>query len=72
MCCKETKWIEKTRETWDHAAGCHRLGRFLRLCINNISDQLRGNYQPDAKWMRKHKWWHAMYYRAKGTDLVNF
>ena len=37
----------------------------------DISNQLRGSYRPGAKWMRKHKWWHTMYYWAKGTDLVN-
>ena len=81
MCCEEIKWIEKTRQTWDKSTSCMRLGRFLRLCINDsynlnmgdvdVSDQLRGSYRPDAKWTRKHKWWHAIYYWGKGTDLVN-
>jgi hypothetical protein len=37
----------------------------------DISNQLRGSYRPDAKWMRKMKWWHAFYYWGRGQDLVN-
>ena len=81
VCCKEIKRIKKTLATWEKANGCPRLERFLRLCINDsynngmgdvdVSNQLRGSYRPDAKWMQKHKWLHTLYYLAKGTDLVN-
>ena len=57
-----------------------RLGRFLRLAINDlyninmnnvdIADQLRGSYRPD-RWMRKHKWWWLMFFWVHGTLLVN-
>ena len=36
----------------------------------NVSDQLQESYRPDAKRSRKHKWWHAIYYWEKGTDLI--
>jgi hypothetical protein len=80
-CCTKVEWITKTRKTWDHESGGYRIGQFLRLCINDsynrkmgdvdIADQLRGNYRPDAKWMRKMKWWHAMYNWGRGTDIIN-
>jgi len=80
-CCTKVDWVTKTRKTWDHESGGYRLGQFLRLSINDsynrkmgdvdIADQLRGNYRPDAKWMRKMKWWHAMYNWGRGTDMVN-
>ena len=65
MCCNKIKWIEKTRSTYDKVSETMMPGRFLRLCINDsynlhmgdvdVGDQLRGNYRPDAKWMRKMK-----------------
>ena len=81
MCCDEIKWTEKTRSIWDKESECMRVGKFLRLCINDsynlhmgdvdISDQLRGSYRPDAKWTRKMKWWHSYYYWGRGTNYVN-
>jgi hypothetical protein len=64
-CYNEIKWVEKTHPTWDKDIRCLRLSHFLCLCINNLyhlrmgnvdfSDQLQGNYQPDANWIRKVK-----------------
>ena len=41
--------------------------------MNNvdIADQLHGNYRPDGKWMRKMKWWWAIYFWVHGTMIVN-
>ena len=79
-CATKIEWIEKERQTWDRETSCLRLGRFLRLCINDdynnkmnnvdIADQLRAYYRPD-RWMRKQKWWWAMFFWGHGTLLVN-
>lgn len=55
-------------------------GRFLRLSVNDsynlnmnnvdIADQLRGNYRSD-RWMRKLKWWWALFFWGHNTMLVN-
>ena len=57
-----------------------RLGRFLRLVINDsynmkmnnvdLADQLRGSYRSD-RWMRKQKWWRSMFFWGHGTLIVN-
>ena len=80
MCCTGISWIEKTRDTWDDASQMMRKGTFLRLGVNDsynvnmnnvdVADQLRGSYRPD-RWMRKMKWWWAMFFCGHGTLLVN-
>jgi hypothetical protein len=80
MCCTGISWIEKTRDTWDDASRMMRKGTFLCLGVNDsyndnminvdIADQLRGSYCPD-RWMRKMKWWWAMFFWGHGTLLVN-
>ena len=57
-----------------------REGKFLRLSVNDsynmnmnnvdIADQLRGNYRTD-RWMRKLKWWWALFFWGHNTMLVN-
>ena len=57
-----------------------RLGRFLRLAINDsynmnmnnagIADQIRGSYHPD-RCMRKQRWLWSMFFWGHGTLLVN-
>ena len=57
-----------------------RLGRFLRLVINDsynmnmnnvdVADQLRGSYRPE-RCMRKQKWWWSMFFWGHGTLIVN-
>ena len=79
-CCTEIKWMEKTRKTWDKEIICMRLGRFLRLVINDsynmnmnnvdVADQLRGSYRPD-RWMRKQKLWWSLLFWGHGTLIVN-
>ena len=80
MCCNYITWLDKTRRTWDKSTSTMRLGRFLRLAINdsynmkmnnlNIDNQIRGSYRP-ARWMRKHKWWRLMLFWGHSTLLVN-
>ena len=80
MCCTEINWMEKTRKTWDKESSCMRLGRFLRLFINDsynmnmnnvdVADQLRGGYRPDRR-MRKQKWCCSMFFWGNGTLIVN-
>ncbi len=52
----------------------------MRLSVNDsynmnmnnvdIADQLRGNYRTD-RWMRKLKWWWALFFWGHNTMLVN-
>lgn len=79
-CVQRIHWIEKFREVFDKSTQRTRVGKFLRLAINDdynnkmnnvdIADQLRGSYRAD-RWMRKHKWWWAMFFWGHGTLLVN-
>ena len=57
-----------------------RLGRFLRLVINDsynmnmnnvdVADQLRGISLSD-RWMRKQTWWWSMFFWGNGTLIAN-
>lgn len=79
-CVQRIHWIEKFREVFDKTTQRKRMGKFLRLAINDdynlnmnnvdIADQLRGSYRPD-RWMRKQKWWWSMFFWGHGTLLVN-
>ena len=80
VCCNNTTWLEKTSLAWDKSTSTMRLGRFIRLAINDsynmntnkfdIADQLRGSYCPD-RWMRKQMWWRSMLCWGHSTLLVN-
>ena len=35
MCCDNITWIKKTMRTWDKSTSTMRMGRFLRLAIND-------------------------------------
>jgi ribosomal protein L37AE/L43A len=79
-CVQRILWIEKFREVFDKTTQRMRMGKFLRLAINDdynnnmnnvdIADQLRGSYRPD-RWMRKQKWWWSMFFWGHGTLMVN-
>jgi len=79
-CVQQIKWIEKKRMVWDKNSSTMKEGRFLRLSVNDsynmnmnnvdIADQLRGNYRSD-RWMRKLKWWWALFFWGHNTMLVN-
>jgi len=79
-CVTKIEWIKKERATYDKVTGTMCIGTYLRLSINDtynmnmnsvdMADQLRGNYRPD-RWMRKMKWWWAMFFWGHGTLLVN-
>ena len=72
--------ILKSRLVWDKTSCLMREGKFLRLSVNDsynmnmnnvdIADQLRGNYRTD-RWMRKLKWWWALFFWGHNTMLVN-
>jgi hypothetical protein len=80
-CVEKIHWIEKEREVFDKKSKQMKVGKFLRLSVNDsynnnmgnvdIADQLRLWYRPDPKWMRKTKWWWSIYFWIHGTALVN-
>ena len=80
MCCETVQWVKKTRKIYDHSLNKVRERTFLRLNINDlynkemgdvdIADQIRGTYRID-KWMRKYKWWYAIFWWGFQVLMVN-
>ena len=78
--CTSLHWKEKTKKVFSKDAGVMILMRFLRPNItddynhgmNNVdqADQLRGTYRFD-RWMRKRKWWWAIWMWGVQLLLVN-
>ena len=80
MACANLEWVEKQKKVWDKNAGATISMKFLRPGVindynngmNNVdqADQLRGSYRID-RWMRKRKWWWAMWMWGVQVLLVN-
>jgi hypothetical protein len=78
--CTSLHRREKTKKVFDKNAGINIMMRFLRPNItddynhgmNNVdqADQLQGTYQFDC-WMRKRKWWWAIWMWGVQLLLVN-
>jgi hypothetical protein len=78
--CETIKWIQLEKKVYCVETGEVEVMKFLRLNINNdynhdmghvdISDQLRNYYRFDH-WMRKRKWWWALFFWGMGVSLVN-
>ena len=79
--CSEVRWVKKTKKVWAQEKGCMMELEFLRLSsadnynggMGNVdaSDQKRLSYRPD-RFMRKMKWWWAIWMWGLGVLLVNF
>ena len=80
MCCETVQWIPKKRNIFDKVTMTTQEKTFLRLNINDfynkemgdvdIADQVRGSYRID-KWMRKYKWWHAIFWWGFQVMMTN-
>jgi Transposase IS4 len=80
MVAEEIKWIECKKKVYCKDTGKNETMKFLRLSINNdynynmndvdCADQLRNNYRFDH-WMRKRKWWWAIFFWGVGVLKVN-
>jgi len=80
MSCTELKWIEKVKIVFDKKEEKRVQLRFLRCKVNDdynngmngvdMADQLRGSYRID-RWMRKRKWWWAIWMWGIQVLLVN-
>jgi len=80
MSCTELKWVEKVKLVFDKTEEKRVQLRFLRCKINDdynngmngvdMADQLRGSYRID-RWMRKRKWWWAIWMWGVQVLLVN-
>ena len=80
MVCKLVKWILCEKKVFNVDTGLKESMKFLRLghihTYNqemgdvDIADQYRNVYRFDH-WMRKRKWWWAIFFWAIGVILVN-
>ena len=80
MCCKTVQWVKKTFKVYDKKTNKSKNSTFLWLNINDlynkemgnvdIADQIRGAYRID-KWMRKYKWWYAIFWWGFQVLMVN-
>ena len=78
--CTSLNWVEKTRKVFDKATNANVSMSFLRAVVNDeynntmnqvdISDQLRNYYRIDH-WMRKRKWWWAIWMWGLQVLLIN-
>jgi hypothetical protein len=78
--CETIKWIVCEKSVYCVDTEKKETMKFLRLNINNdynhdmgsvdIADQLRNYYRFDH-WMRKRKWWWAIFFWNMGVLLVN-
>ena len=80
MSCTSLTWIEKVKKVFDKKEQRNVNMKFLRCNVtdeyNNgmngvdVADQLRGSYRID-RWMRKRKWWWALWMWGFQLLLVN-
>jgi hypothetical protein len=80
MIAEEIKWVELERKVFSTENENNETMKFLRLNINNdynfkmhdvdSSDQLPNQYRFDH-WMRKRKWWWAIFFWGIGVLMVN-
>ncbi|KAL7562479.1 hypothetical protein ACA910_005453 [Epithemia clementina (nom. ined.)] len=78
--CKSIRWVQCEKKVYCVETKQMEVVKFLCLNINNdynhdmgnvdIADQLRNYYRFDH-WMRKRKWWWALFFWAIGLLLVN-
>ena len=74
------EWLTKERQIYDKDSKEYKEIEYLRLNLIewynagmggvDIADQLRNEYRPDH-WMRKRKWWWAIYMWAMGVVHTN-
>eukprot|EP01043_Picozoa_sp_COSAG02_P009074 COSAG02_NODE_302_length_25234_cov_43.365307_14_plen_804_part_00 len=74
------EWLTKERKVYDKDSQEYKEIEYLRLNLIewynagmggvDIADQLRNQYRPDH-WMRKRKWWWAIYMWALGVVNTN-
>lgn len=80
MCAVEARWIVKERKVFDKQSLQMVPLQFLRLNVNDeynvgmgdvdVADQLRNQYRCDH-WIRKRKWWCALFWWGFQVLLVN-
>ena len=81
MRCLAMAWISKHGKVFDKEFRCYQCADFLRLNVNescnnkmndvDVADQLRNDHRLDH-WMRKAKWWGAVFSGDLVSQLLMF